>query len=476
MAAFLGTTVRADMVYLAFQIPHLARRLFVEGMFSGAMVPELEAAASEGREQTQRLSGSLFRLCAVGGLVTAIAGMVAAPLVVQVTQPGLMASPELKWEAIWLTRIMFGYLFFLGLAVVLRALYEHVRLFSIPASAPLVFNIGIITTMAFMIRAGVNVQWAFAFGVLGGGTLQILVMLIYVHRLPIRIRYGGTGGNAVGQVFRRMIPVGLAVAAPELYLITGRAAASFLAAGNVASLDYAMRVTEVAVGVGVLPMTMVILPMLSRHVIRKDREAMNRDTGHALQLVMTLCIPAAVGLWTLKVPITRLLFARGTFDSRSVEMTASVLGVFTFGIIAMGMYRVFCQVYFARRRTAMVVTATVAGFLVTLAGCLILTEGSGNAGVATAWVSGLWMSTIILSGGVFYGNCSIWWPFCRSVLLSVLACVPMLIVVWRFESSAADVPVLLSVLVGGTVYSAARAVLMAKEERIMWRRIVGREV
>ncbi len=471
VAAFLGTSVRADLVYLAFQIPHLARRLFVEGMFSGTLVPELEVAASEGPDRFNRLTGSLLFICSLGGVVAAAGGMLASPLVVRLTQPGITGHPELVREAVWLTRIMFGYLFFLGIAVVLRSLYEHVRFFSVPASAPLVFNIGIISFMALMVRAGIHVEWAFAFGILAGGALQVMVMLFYVRRLPLRrqdVRYHRLSGT--NRMLRRLIPVGIAVAAPELFLMIGRAAASFLGPGRVASLDYAMRITEVAVGIGVLPLTMVILPLLSRHSTQQDELAIGRDAGKALQLVVTLCIPAGMGLWLLKIPIVRFLFERGTFTEQSAHLTAGVLGVFAFGIVAMGIYRVLCQVYFARRRTHWTFWSAVTGLVVTVTGCLLMTGRTENTGIAIAWVSGMWMSAVFLMPDIFlrYGK-RVWWPFLKSSGLSVIASVPMILLIRTLANR--NIPVLVLVVAGGLVYAITRFILMTKDERAMWRSV-----
>jgi len=185
VAALLGASARADLLYLAFQIPNTARRLLSEGMFSSVFVPDLADRETRDPETVAPYIQSILFRAAVFGAFLSIAGMLIAPLVVRLLQPGI-APGSARTEAVLLTRIMFGYVFFMCVAMVLRAVFEHARLFAIPAMLPLLFNAGVLTCI-FPFRSFLgNVEFAFAVGIVAGGVLQVASMFFFLGRTGVR--------------------------------------------------------------------------------------------------------------------------------------------------------------------------------------------------------------------------------------------------------------------------------------------------
>lgn len=452
VAAFLGTSIRADLVYLAFQIPNTARRLLSEGMFSGIFVPRLDRIGQKRPDRLPVYAGSvLYRMTLVGACLSVL-GMICSPLIVSVIQPG-MDDPVLRAEAILLTRIMCGYFFFMNVAMVLRGLHEHARLFSAPSLMPLVFNVGVLTCI-FLVRNDVaHVTVAFAVGIVLGGLFQVLILLFSLGKLPLRLVAGAE--KVEGDI--QPIPVilaGILVGAPELFLVVNRAFATLVSTGTVAAMDYAVRFIELAVGIAAIPVGMVILPSLARLWGEDKREQFQRLTGRAMTMVLAVCLPASVGLWILRAELVRLLFARGRFDESSVMLTAAVLSIFALGLPVIGVYRILCKGQFATDRLGPAATMVLIGLLVNGLVCLFSWEAMGVTGIAVGWVSGLLVTTMLLLIRQYrLGGC--WWHtwvpmrfLGRFFIGSLVMGAVLLLIRDRF----APVHVLVSVGVGCLIY------------------------
>ncbi|MBP7545905.1 MAG: lipid II flippase MurJ, partial [Acidovorax sp.] len=90
MASMFGANALTDAFNVAFRIPNLFRRLFAEGAFSQAFVPVLAAARQQqGEEATRSLIDAVATVLAWVLVLTCIAGVLGAPLLVWLLASGL---------------------------------------------------------------------------------------------------------------------------------------------------------------------------------------------------------------------------------------------------------------------------------------------------------------------------------------------------------------------------------------------------
>src|SRR5665213_368329 len=112
IASVFGAGAPYNAFLVAFRIPNLLRRLFGEGAFTQAFVPTLaHLRGSEGDEATRAMIDAVATILFYALLLTCVAGVVAAPVVVW-----LMASGLAEFDAaVFMTRVMFPYIGFISL-------------------------------------------------------------------------------------------------------------------------------------------------------------------------------------------------------------------------------------------------------------------------------------------------------------------------------------------------------------------------
>jgi putative peptidoglycan lipid II flippase len=382
-------TLRAtDAFFVAFTIPNALRVLLGEGAASGAFVPVYtEVREKEGRQRAElfyaRLVGAMVLVL---GAVTA-AGVVAAPWLVTLYAAGYDAE---RFElTVVLTRIVFPYIFLMGLAALgMGALHSEGR-FAVPSFAPALLNVALIAAAlggtGLMPRAGLPAVAALAFGALVGGVLQVLAQVPILVKLGlfVRPRFGGNDPY-VRKTFRLMVPLFAGLGVYQLNVLLSRLFASFLPTGAQSYLYYAQRVVEIPQGVFAFAIAAAALPSLSQMRARGDDAAVRETFGYGLRLNLFVAIPAAVALVILAEPTITVLFGRGNFDATRVSETAPALVMMAAGIWAVASVRTIVPMFHAYNDTRSPVIGSVVNLVVFVGTSLATMATLAHVGLALA--------------------------------------------------------------------------------------------
>src|SRR6187397_3123687 len=94
IAAFVGTGPVADCFFVANKLPNLFRRLFGEGAFNAAFVPEFSGLlAAEGPAAARQFAEESISVLAFWLLLLTIAGEVFMPAIMGLLAPGFADMP-----------------------------------------------------------------------------------------------------------------------------------------------------------------------------------------------------------------------------------------------------------------------------------------------------------------------------------------------------------------------------------------------
>jgi putative peptidoglycan lipid II flippase len=184
-AGYFGTTGAASAFTLAFQIPNLIRALVADAALSSAFVPVFsDLLEHDRRKEAYQLASALagLILVAVGGL--SLLFILLAPHIIPLFA-GQDFTPELTQLCVGLSQVLFPIVVLLalnGLFVGILNAHDH---FTIPAIAPLVWNVVIIIGLVGLapLFHGDNKLYAYAIGVLAGTVVQLAMTFPALKRI-----------------------------------------------------------------------------------------------------------------------------------------------------------------------------------------------------------------------------------------------------------------------------------------------------
>jgi len=386
VAGLFGATASADAFFVAFRIPNLLRRMFAEGSLSVSFIPVFtETLHAKGRAEALRLAQAtlLLLMILLTGLV--LLGILMAPSIVTLVGPGFRDNPALFTLTVELTRIMFPYIFFIGLVALSMGILNVFGHFAAPALAPVVLNLAIIGAALVVSPHLEQPVEGLAMGVLAGGAGQLALQVPFLYRYGIRlgrpVAFYHAGLKKIGGL---MLPAAFGAAVYQINLLINTQLATLLPQGSVSYLYYADRLVQFPLGIVGLAAATALLPSLSRQALTGDRTAITRTLGHAVNTVLFITIPAMCGLILLREPIIWLLFKRGAFDLEAVHLTAAALLYYAAGLWAFTLARLATQTFYALQDTRTPVWTAAVSIGVNIVCGLTLMRYMGHAGLALA--------------------------------------------------------------------------------------------
>jgi putative peptidoglycan lipid II flippase len=352
-AYHLGTGRGADAFTIAFTIPNLFRRLAGEGALTPAFVPTFTGLKRDDDPRRLWAFGNAFfwDLALVMAAATAL-GLLFAPGLVRVIAHGF-GDIAGKWGlTIFMTRVMFPYLFFITLAALASGILNACGRFFIPASTPILFNVAVIIAVAGWAGEAREPALVFAAGVAIGGVLQLALQVPFLWKEGMRFTFGPSFRDpAVRGVARLMLPGVFGASVTQVNFAISRMIASGLEEGSTAALYYASRIEELTLGLFSIALASALLPAYSEQVAARDIGELKKTLGFSLKLTAFVSLPAAAGLIALNTPIMRTLFERGRFDAGSTAVSSSCLLFFALGLPFVSAVKVVAPAFFSLKDT-----------------------------------------------------------------------------------------------------------------------------
>lgn len=388
VAAWLFGATNAKAAYvIAYYVPFFVQRLLLGGTLSIVFIPTISRyLARNDLEGARRISGSLFSLVAVVGVLMVAAGQVLAPVLVPLAAPGFTTSPDLVALAVHLTRIIFVAMLFLALAVYVTGFLQAHNDFTAAALAPLFFNVTIIAgTLALGPRIGVQ---GLAIAWIAGTAAQLLVQLPAARRHGLTLHRIDLNHPAVRELGRLAVPAMLGLAIVEINAYVDRFFASLLpaspAANPVAVLDYAYEVVQAPAGIFAISIATAVFPLMSRHAASGSRDDLRATASLALRTLLVVILPVTVLAIALREPLVRLIFQRGEFGTQATHAVAAALFGYAVGLPAIAAYYVVTRTYYALQDMATPVRIGVGMVALNAVLDYVLMRPFGAVGIALA--------------------------------------------------------------------------------------------
>ncbi|MBS3809508.1 MAG: murein biosynthesis integral membrane protein MurJ [Desulfobacterales bacterium] len=397
IAWFFGAGRLSDAFFVAFRIPNLLRRLFAEGTLSMAFVPVFtEQMTRYGREEAFALAGSALRMLSVILAGISVAGIVAAPWIVEVVAPGFEGAKFAL--TVTLTRIMFPYIFFICLVALCMGILNALGHFAAPALAPVFLNLAMIGAILFIAPHVKTPVFGLAAGVLIGGALQLALQVPFLVRKGIRFwQKAPLLHPALKKIAILMGPAVFGAAVYQVNILVGTLLASLLQEGSVSYLYYADRLVQFPLGIFAISTSVAVLPSLSRQASAGDFTALTDTFAYAMNLIFFITIPAMAGLIVLRQPIVGLLFMRGAFDAESMRLTAYALFYYSVGLWAFSAVRIVVSTFYALQDTKTPVKMATYSIIANIGLGIILMGPLEHGGLALATSLGSMLNFLLLT-------------------------------------------------------------------------------
>lgn len=405
MAYFFGGGYLNDAFNVAYNIPNLLRRLFGEGALSTAFVPIYnDIGFKKGKQSQIDFALNMLSLLTLLLLLLTALGMLFAPWIVKLLYPGL--DPASSAVAIKLTRIIFPYLFFIGLSSTFIAILNSHEYFFMTGLSSALLNIGMI--LSILVPYWVwklppeELIYPAGWGVMIGGLLQTLINLPYLKKVGYRVKLiVDFGSDAMATLWKRFLPSMVGIGIREINLIADALMASFLPIGSITALGYGNRLMQLPLGIFAISASSAVLPMYSNSVSRKAYSELSRGMRFTTLNLAYIMLPVTTLILILAPDLVDILFGHGAFDQKAALMTSQALVYYALGLFFFSLNQTLTPLFYAHGDTKTPVKLAAAMVLLNISLNFILMQFMAHRGLAlstsiTAVVNYLLLRRLIL--------------------------------------------------------------------------------
>ena len=392
---------------IAFRIPNLLRDLLGEGALSSVIVSRLGVTSQDSSERAQRLIRSLFGFWGVVLVSISALGMLGAPHFVPYMSPGF--EGEQLELTIFLTRVIFPYIFLAGMAAMTMGVLHHLRIFGWGSSGSVFSNITVIILMVvFSYIWGEDPQemsfW-FAIAMLLGGVASWLCQLPGLRGTKVSILPSFNWKDPeMMMVLTLLGPAVVSVSAVQVNVLVNQALSTLIGPGAPTSLYAAFRLMQYPVGIVGVSVATVLLPKLVQFHGEQRETDFSGELSAALVNVSFLILPAIGGLYVIGFDLIDAIFGHGRFGEEGVTQAWFALQGYLVAIFPYACNKSLIQGYFSRSDTTF--PLYVSFFSIVINGALnwtlVRVLGCGVGGLALGTSCVLLFNCIFLTLGLQY--------------------------------------------------------------------------
>ena len=352
----------------AFLLPNLFRRLFGEGALAAAFLPEYARTSDADPDKARIYAGAVIRVVTTWLVAATLLG---EALLLALVLIGAGANDSL---ALRLAMITIPFTPMVCATAILGAMLQCHHRFGIPAAAPIVVNLCIIsaaTVWTWALDAGpLATIYAVAGAVIVSGSVQVVwsYAALGAHRPSVRSS-AATVKEELKRTMRRMAPVVVGMSALQIntlidgfiaswpILVGPTIALPFVAQPLAYPLDeasnsvlfFGQRLYHFPLGVFGIALATAVFPALSRAV--NNSTVFNDTLIRGLRLSFFIGLPASVGLILVREPLIHVIYQGGAFSAEDASRTASVLLGYAPGVWAFALIHVYTRALYAHGDT-----------------------------------------------------------------------------------------------------------------------------
>ena len=469
---------------IASLVPTMLYDLLIGGMLSAALVPVLSAYAQQDRPEFIRVVRLLLTLFTFLLSFLAVILWLGAPQLTWLLAGGFAKTePELLDLTTHLIRVIIPAVWLFGMAGLLTAVLYALQRFTWPALATAIYNLGILISVPLLAsRLGIT---TLVVGILLGSGAQCLIMFWDIRRAGMSLRPNFAWRHpALGRMGRLYLPIAVGLVVSLFQVGLDRRLASGISAQSIAWMRYATTLQQLPLGLISVAISLAALPRLSQYFAAQQEHEYRRTLGRGLRMVILLIAPAAIGLWLLGTPVTRLIFQPGQSSTGDTEQIVQALHIYLVGMIFAAVDFPMNYAFYARNNTLLPAIVGIISVGVYVVTAFALLADWGYLGLVWADTAKQASHAMMMAALLQWRVGTLWAYVGRGVFYSSLAALAMAITILLLLSFVdihtnngfwADTFILL--VVGGAgllVYLTTLTLFQPEEIRQLWKMVSQR--
>lgn len=392
VAYWFGTSFIADAYRIALSVVLLPTQLIMGDAFQSAFIPYYKKSISN--KSNKLLFGLVFFCLLIISIFLLLVLWLLGDRFVKFISPGF--SEKAIEFTIHLVKVMACSLPFYVISYLIVYVLNASGKFGFSSVSSIIQNLFLIifSALAYWLSQPILMGWGFV-----GPFVFLSILLIYytwknkiISKESFHIDIFSNFSLLFG-FSKDMIPLLIYMLLFQFKIFIERIVSSKLGEGAVASIDYARFLYETPLYLLAIPLATVSLTYFSN---RSWDEKSRKKIEDIIMIALMMFIPMSSILFAKSELFVKLLYARGEFSGKSVEVTADALSGFSIGLWAAGLSMFLQKVYSAYLRNREILILSGISISVNIVLNLFVVKYLGVFGVAFSFSLSMLIQMLLL--------------------------------------------------------------------------------
>lgn len=403
---WMGAGDSYDVYSLITKISSVFRRLFAEGAFNSAFVPIFTGLMHErGRDKALLFARKSLTVVILFLLPLTLLVEFCPNLIAKLLASGYQDEPHKHKLTLDLVQIVFPYITLITSAAIAGAVLNSLGRFGATAATQSIGNITILSGFFLFNSFAPTMAHSAAYGVLLSAVVQLLWLVFFAWREGFLLLPSLPKESLSTRKFlRKLLPGILGTGVVQINILINLKFASSLPSGGLGYVNLAEKVNQMPLSIIAVAMGLVLLPALSRQVMRGELDEARYTQNRAIDFANIISVPSMIYLVYFAKPIMQVLFIYegGRFTIEDVNFAAPALVAFALGIPAYAYSKILSSAFFSQEKTLAPTIGAIGGVVANIVICrysinVLAPEGVGHVGVAAASAASAWVNVVILA-------------------------------------------------------------------------------
>lgn len=351
-ASTIGPGPILDAYYASFKIPDFLYVSLASLASVTVILPMLSQKFKDGddsdKNNAHTFFNQIFTVFSITLVSVSIILFLFMPWVAKLVVPGFSAE-SLK-QVVWMSRAMLLSPIIFGISTMIGSVTQMFQKFLIYAMAPILYNVGII--VGALVLYPMFGPFGLALGVILGAffhlsiQIPLLIKESFLPKLTKKINW-----NEIKNIIKTSLPrtVGLSMSSFTAIILVS--IISSFSTGTMSIFNFAFNLQSVPIGVIGISYSVASFPLLIRFFQNNELHKFADMIIQTLRKIIFWSLPIMALFIVLRAQIVRVLLGGGSFSWNDTRLTAGVLALFVFGIVAQSIVHVLVRAYYASGNT-----------------------------------------------------------------------------------------------------------------------------
>ncbi|QEK13192.1 murein biosynthesis integral membrane protein MurJ [Crassaminicella thermophila] len=392
LSYFYGASNVSDAYFISLTIPVVIFSFIGVGITTGYIPMYSKIEIEEGTHESYRFTSNLISILIIISTLVILVVQLFTESIVRIFASGFEGDTLLL--ATNFTRITVFGIYFTGIITILNGFLQIKDKFVIPAILGFIYNICIIASIYFSYKTDMIIL---SIGSVIALLVQFIFLLYFVLKEKMTLRFIASFKNKhIKSLGKIALPLIFGISISQINVLVDKTLASRIAIGGISALNYADRLNSFILSTVVMSISVAIYPMMSKTVADKKNDDFKKIISESIITISILLVPSTVGAIFFAVPLVRLLFARGAFDSKAITLTSSALLFYSLGMLGIGLREVLSRAFYSMQETKTPVKNAAVGMILNIILNIILSRYIGIGGLALATSISATFTTVML--------------------------------------------------------------------------------